>query len=348
MWAFQNATAAIRFIVLTLTFDAVFGMRKRTLNPADKAERAKAAAQSSDCQQRLMELGVASAERIGIFTGQCGIDHSDIEQGSGPQGLFSVTLDGKSRICSPTCRGDTGLETAITQKPLPDIEQIRRDCIDARSVEEIQGPAAMTLSLAAALTRAWQSCSTTALRDSDCDCDFTWNSFQHTYAVMVGTGRTTPSERAAMYHRYKRECGCEAIKANKAGINVKNITVREDAGPRDSNASTIERDTLQAMILLEHMHTAIMDPTCEAVKSLFAQWDVHETGQLEQAQIATNFAALEAYQSKHIKDEQSLAGARTRTQFVLEGMGTADTGTVSLKTFGLFILGSDGVRECGY
>merc|ERR1712232_1481484 len=109
------------------------------------------------------------------YTTQCGLEQEDIEKRSDAEIAFVVTLDGRGRLCSPTCQQAQVGQLADLKAQF---EDIRRDCTDAMSVMEIDGPAGVTVALASALDSVWQSCSSSALRSADCDCDFTWNSFQ--------------------------------------------------------------------------------------------------------------------------------------------------------------------------
>lgn len=249
-------------------------------------------AQSPECKKKVLELVEVIGDRITSFTSSCGIAQSEIvREGDG----FAITLDGKSRLCHPTCQGIVGLGDA-----LPDIDALRNECRDSASQREIVASEVL-MSMAKVFIQGWQSCGTTALRqDLDCDCNFEWNNFQHAYACMVATGKTKPAERSAMYHRYKRECGCVKIDSNSDGIDLDNV--KEGAGASDIAVSE-ELAQLRQFLLLKHINEVVMNPSCEGAKKLFARFDVTGNGEVDSDFVIATFAKYKTYQAKELKGD---------------------------------------------
>jgi hypothetical protein len=160
----------------------------------------------------------------------------------------------------------------------------------------------MSLSLVDALIQGWKSCENTALReDVECDCNFKWNSFQKAYACMIGTGHTTPAERAGMYHRYKRECGCVKVSSNGDGIDLGKIA--EGVGASDAAVSE-ELARLRQFLLLEQIHQVVLNPSCEGAKKLFARWDVSGNGEIDSDSVIATFANFQSYQAEQLSKQE--------------------------------------------
>jgi len=243
-----------------------------------------------DCNRRFAEATETIRKRLDVFTGTCGVLLEDIQR----QGeVFKVTLDGKSKLCSPTCQGAEGVKI-----DMPDLLATLQDCHENQMVREF-------FLLTHSLIQSAKTCETTSLRhDLDCDCDFKWNDFQHAYAIMKATGNTTPQERSAMYRRYKKECGCEEVGSNTDGIVVGSIV--EGEGAHTSVVMT-ELDEIRKFLLLAHIHKVVMKSKetadCEGAKTLFSRWDFNGDGNLGFDDVLETFAKYREYQEEQLNDD---------------------------------------------